>query len=95
MTTATAPMSIRLAITAKERLKVIAIHQKRTAHALATEAIEKLIAEKEREYAWNKSCMDALNHHDETGIHATHDSVMTWMDSMFTENELPMPVCHK
>jgi uncharacterized membrane protein len=34
-----------------------------------------------REYAWNQSCDDAIKHFDETGLHATHDQVMTWMDT--------------
>ncbi len=81
MTAATVPMSIRLDVTAREKLKAIAVRQKRTAHALATEAINQFIAEKEREYAWFESCDAALKHFDETGLHATHDEVMAWMDS--------------
>lgn len=93
-TIATVPMSIRLDVTARERLKTIALRQKRSAHALATEAINLLIEQKEREHAWNESCDVALKHFDETGLHATHDEVMTWMDSWGTANELPAPVCH-
>lgn len=94
MTATTAPMSIRLDVTAREKLKAIAVRQKRTAHALATEAINQLIEQKEREYAWHESCDAALKHFDETGLHATHDEVMAWMDSWGADKELPTPVCH-
>ena len=36
MTATTVPMSIRIESDARERLKMIAFHQKRTAHSLAT-----------------------------------------------------------
>jgi predicted transcriptional regulator len=94
MTAATVPMSIRLDATAREKLKAIAVRQKRTPHALATEAIHQLIAQKEREHAWFESCDAALKHFDETGLYATQDEVMAWMDSWAGDKELPTPVCH-
>jgi predicted transcriptional regulator len=87
-------MSIRIEATAKQRLNEIALRQKRTAHALATEAIYALIEQKEREYAFNQSCIDSYNKYKETGLHATHDEVSAWMESWGTEKELPTPLCH-
>ena len=94
MTTTTTPMSIRLDVTARDRLKAIAVRQKRSPHALATEAINVLIEQHEHEYAWQKSCDESLKHVDETGLHATHDEVATWMNSWGTDKELPAPVAH-
>jgi predicted transcriptional regulator len=94
MPATTVPMSIRLDASAREKLRIIAARQKRTAHALATEAIHALIAQKEREHAWHESCEASIRHFDETGLHASHDEVMAWMDSWGTEKELPPPVCH-
>ena len=94
MTSITTPMSIRLDATARDRLKAIAVRQKRSPHALATEAINLLIDQKEREYAWQKSCDDALKHVDETGLHATHDEIASWMNSWGTDKELPAPAAH-
>lgn len=95
MTTATVPMSIRLDATARDKLKAIAARQRRTPHALAIEAITQLIAQKEREHAWHESCDAALKHFDETGLHATHEEVMAWMDSWGTDKEMPTPVCRR
>jgi predicted transcriptional regulator len=94
MATTTVPISIRLDVNAREKLKIIALRQKRSAHALATEAINQLIEQKEREYAWQQSCDNAIKHFDETGLHATQDEVMAWMDTWGTDKELPPPVCH-
>ncbi|WP_300087877.1 hypothetical protein [Rhodoferax sp.] len=94
MTATTFPLSIRLNVTAREKLKAIAVRQKRSASALAAEAIDQLIERHEREYAWDQSCDDALRHADVTGLHVTHDEVMEWMDSWGTDAELPTPVCH-
>jgi predicted transcriptional regulator len=87
-------MSIRIEASAKQRLNEIALRQKRTAHALATEAIYALIEQKEREYAFNQSCIDSYNQYKETGLHAAQNEVSAWMDSWGTENELPTPLCH-
>ena len=94
MTASTVSMSISLDVTAREKLKAIAVRQKRTPQALATEAINQLIAQKEREYAWHESCEVALKHFDETGVYATHDEVMAWMDSWGADKESPTPICH-
>lgn len=97
MSATTVPMSIRIDANTKQRLNEIALRQKRTAHAhaLATEAIYALIEQKEREYAFNQSCIDSYNEYKETGLHVTHDEVSAWMDSWGTENELPRPLCHE
>lgn len=94
MTTVTAPMSLRLDRTTREKLDVIARRQKRSAHAIATEAITALVLQTEQDYAFNQSCVDSYNHYKETGLHATHDEVFAWLESVGTPSELPPPVCH-
>ena len=94
MTTATVPMSIRLEPSAKQRLKEIATRQKRTAHGLAAEAITAFIEQKEREHDFNQSCIASYKQYKETGLHVTHDEVVPWLESLFTDDELPPPECH-
>ena len=94
MSVSTAPMSLRIEASARERLQKLALLHKRSAHALATEAIYEMINKKEREDAFNQSCIDSYTHFKETGLHATHDEVAAWMDSWGTEKELPTPACH-
>ena len=50
-----------------------------------------MITEKEREYAWHESCDAALRHFDETGLHATHNEVMAWMESWGTDKDIANP----
>lgn len=94
MSSSTVPMSIRLDAQARERLRSLAERQKRSAHALAAEAIHQFIDEKEREHDFNQSCIDSYNHYKETGLHLTHEEVSQWMDSLFTEDEQTLPACH-
>ncbi len=94
MNAVTAPMSLRIDLSARERLQKLAERHKRSSHALATEAIYEMITKREREDAFNQSCIDSYNHYKETGLHATQEEVMAWMDSWGTDHELPAPVCH-
>lgn len=93
MSAATTPMFLRIDATARERLQKLAERHKRSSHALATEAIYEMINKKEREDAFNQSCIDSYNHFKETGLHAAHDEVAAWMDSWGTNHELPAPTC--
>jgi predicted transcriptional regulator len=77
-----------------QKLKEIAARQKCSAHALATEAIITLIEQKERDYAFNQSCIDSYNQYQKTGLHVTHEELVPWMDSLFTDNELLPPKSH-
>ena len=95
MTTTTVPMSIRIESDTRERLKAIAFHQKRTAHSLVAEAINNLILEKEKEIAWNQSCVSSYDDYKETGLHVNQQEVEKWMDSWDTDQEIPQPVCHR
>ena len=91
---ATVPLSIRIDQSLKDRLNKIAHLQKRSAHSLASQAVEKLVEEHEKLQAWNQSCVDSFNEYKETGLHVTQDEVEKWMDSWGSENELPPPKCH-
>lgn len=48
-----------------------------------------------REEARDQFALDAWQHYQETGLHATGDEVMTWIESWGTDKELPPPVCHQ
>jgi len=88
------PMSLRLDDALKSRLQTVAALEKRSAHSVAAEAIQRLVELREREIEWAKSCDAALQHHEETGLHATHYEVSNWLLSLDSENPLPAPVCH-
>ena len=91
---ATVPMSIRIDQNLKDRLAKLASQQKRSAHSLASQAIEKLVDDQEKLQAWNQSCVDSFNEYKSTGLHVTQEEVEKWMDSWGSNDELPPPQCH-
>jgi predicted transcriptional regulator len=93
-TSTTAPMSLRLDVSKKERLGRIASRQKRSSHSLALEALDTFIEKKEAEERWNQHCDVSLQDYLETGLHATEEEVDKWMESWGTASELPQPPCH-
>ena len=88
------PMSLRLDESLKERLRALAGLEKRSVHAVATEAVQLLVEQRERAIEWAKSCDTAAQHFDETGLHVTHDEVTVWLSSLDSDQPLPVPVCH-
>lgn len=94
MTTVTVPMSLRVDPAIKERLQAIAQRQKRSAHALAQEAVSIFVEKQEAKDRLNQEAMDAYNDYRTTGLHITHEELDTWLDTWGTENEQPAPPCH-
>ncbi|MDR3323195.1 MAG: CopG family transcriptional regulator [Zoogloeaceae bacterium] len=95
MSTATTQISVRISADDKARLNKLAALQKKTAHALAAEAIQFFLLSREQELAWNTSCLESLRDYQETGLHVTHEEVDAWLASWGTEAELPAPTCHE
>jgi predicted transcriptional regulator len=89
------PFSIRLRKDQKSRLSAIAKAQDRTAHSIASKALGDFIEREEARLSFKSETDAAWQHYQETGLHATQDELFGWMDSMFTDNPLPVPVCHK
>lgn len=92
--TAPAPMSLKLGSEVREGLRSLAAIKKRPAHALAREAVEAYVKlELEREQ-FTRDADKAWQHYQETGLHASSEEVLEWIDSWGTSNELPKPQCH-
>ena len=88
------PMSLRLDRAIRDRLSGLAKLQKRSSHALALEAIEAYIAQKELETARNLEALASWEHYQETGLHVTGEEVLAWLETWGTENDLTPPQCH-
>jgi predicted transcriptional regulator len=94
MTTASVPMSLRVDPAIKERLQAIAQRHKRSAHALAQEAVVIFVEKQEAKDRLNQEAMEAYNDYRTTGLHLTHEELDTWLDTWGTENEQAAPQCH-
>lgn len=80
-------LTIRIDQEIKDRLEVSAKRQKRSKAFLAVEAIEEYLSTQE----WQqKRIVEALAS-VERGEGVSHDTVMTWIESWDSENELPVP----
>lgn len=95
MTTHTTALSIKLESSYKERLGHLANAKKRTAHALAREAIQRFV---EQEEVYENSRREAIASYEEyleTGLHITLDEADDWIATWGTTNEKEAPICHK
>jgi predicted transcriptional regulator len=89
------PMSLRLDTDLRDRLNKIAHAQKRSAHALARDAVSRFVAQEEKEAAWNASCQASLDEYKETGLHLKHEQLDAWLDTWGTSGEKPAPESQK
>jgi predicted transcriptional regulator len=87
-------MSIKLGLELRDRLSFVATSRKSTPHALAREAIEYFVTTEEAKALANTDASAVWEHYQETGLHATHSEVETWMKSWGTDKELTAPESH-
>lgn len=95
MMTNTVALSIKLEPSYKERLGHLANAKKRTAHALAREAIQRFVEQEETYENNRKEAIASYEEYLETGLHITLDEADNWMATWGTNNEKEMPICHK
>jgi len=91
--TATAPMSIKLDARTRERLAELAGARKRSAHAIAREAIEDYVAREEAKDRFNQDALQAWQNFQETGVYVAGDEVLDWVESWGADHELDLPKC--
>lgn len=87
-------MSLKIGQDLRERLASLAETRKRTAHAIACEAVEAYVAREEARERFAQAADEAWKEYKETGLHATGEEVLAWIASWGTENKLPKPTCH-
>lgn len=88
-------VSVKLDQKIRDRIDQIAKSRDRTAHWIMREAINQYIDKEEKHEAFRKDTVDAWNEYKKTGLHATAEEVEAWLNTWGTDNELPVPVCHK
>ena len=88
-------MSIKLDSSYKDRLSRLATTKKRTAHALAKDAITSFIEQEERLEAERREAIASYEDYLETGLHVTLTETDEWLESWGTDKEKDVPLCHK
>jgi predicted transcriptional regulator len=51
--------------------------------------------DQEKREAFRLHTLRAYEEYQATGLHATVEEVYAWLESLGTDHELPVPVCHK
>jgi predicted transcriptional regulator len=82
-----------------EELKVRVLHlaetQRRSSHWIMREAIAQYVDREEKRETLRQHTLEAWNEFQATGQHSTAAEVDNWLASWGSENELPVPECHK
>lgn len=93
-TSPAATVSIKLEPLVRDRLSTLAAHKKRSTHALMRDAIDEYVSREEARRSFDEEALRAWEHYQETGLHASHEEVDTWLASIGSSKELPAPPCH-
>ena len=62
---------------------------------LTGEAMREYIERETARISFKRETEQAWEHYQQTGLHVTEAEMNAWMDSMYTDNEKSLPVCHK
>jgi len=95
MPASTLPTSIKLDKDIHARIETLAASKQKTPHWLMREAIRQYVEREEKHEALKRDVLASWEHYQETGLHITAEEAHEWIASWGTENELPMPVCHR
>ena len=90
-TVKSAPLSLKLSESTRQRLRQLADLKHRPAHALAREAVEAYIAQEELEIHRNQEAQAAWCHYQDTGLHVSGEEAIAWIKSWGTNSPLPTP----
>lgn len=87
--------SVKLDDDMKGRVRHLATARKRTSHWIMREAIAQYVEREEKREAFRSETLEAWETFQDTGLHATAEEVDRWLASWGTDDELPVPECHR
>lgn len=88
-------VAVKIDTETKDRMKRLATAKRRSTHWLMKEAIGQYIEREEKRESFRQDALKAWDEYQATGLHVTTEEADAWLASWGTENELPVPVCHK
>jgi predicted transcriptional regulator len=92
---ATTAVAIKIDQLTKERYKKLARIKNRSAHWMMREAIKQYVDREEKREAFHQDAVNSWNEYQETGLHATGDEVIKWLNSWGTDDTQDVPECHQ
>ena len=94
-TTAKHPVAIKIDADIKERVKRLADARHRTPHWLMREAINQYVEREEKRETLKQDALKSWQEYQETGVHVTGEEVEAWLATWGSDDEMPVPACHK
>lgn len=87
-------VTVKLDPSDRNRIASLAAVKKRTPHYLMKEAILEYIKREEARQHFIQAAEASFVHYKETGLHVTLDEFSTWVDSVQSDPDQPIPICH-
>lgn len=95
MSSAAFPITVEIDPEMRERMKRLAARRRRTQHWLMRDAIREYVEREEARDLFLRQAHDAWQEYRKTGLHASAEEVLAWLDTWGGESEMAAPVCHK
>ncbi len=92
---ATTAVAIKIDQITKERYKKLARIKNRSTHWMMREAINQYVDREEKRQSFHQDAMNAWHEYQETGLHATGDEVIKWLNTWGTDGAEDVPECHQ
>jgi len=89
------PLFVKLEAEEKNLLTKMAKEKECSVHFLMCQAVREFIEREQIRLNFLEDGRKAIEHYDQTGLHATHKEMRAWADSLGSSGELTPPVCHK
>ena len=77
-----------------ERLRRVALAQRREPSSVMRDAIAQYVEREESLQSFVGEARESLRHYRETGLHLTGDEVAKWLETWGTDEEVDAPECH-
>jgi len=87
--------SLKIDDTLKGRVQHLAHRRRRSAHWIMREAIAQYVEREEARESFKDEALASWTDYQETGLHLTGDEVFAWLRTWGTDEERPLPECHK
>ena len=91
----TTAVAIKIDQETKERYKNLARIKNRSTHWMMREAINQYLEREEKRESFHHDALNSWNEYQETGLHATGDEVIKWLNTWGTDDEMDVPECHQ
>ncbi len=91
----TTAVAIKIDQKTKERYKNLALIKDRSTHWMMREAIKQYVDREEKRESFLRDAVNSWNEYQETGLHATGNEVIKWLNTWGTDDEQDAPECHQ